>query len=260
MMMKLNDNQLERYARHIILREIGGAGQKRLLSSRVLVIGAGGLGSPVLLYLAAAGVGTLGIVDDDVVSLSNLQRQVLHSTPSIGRPKTNSATHALARLNPDVQVIPHRERLNGNNAEDIISTYDLVVDGSDNFPTRFLVNDTCFYLGKPLISAALGQFEGQLTTFRASEPDKPCYRCLFPQPPAPGLAPSCEEAGVLGAMAGVMGAMAGVEVIKEILGIGKSMAGRLLIYDALEGATRTVKFTKDPACALCSPKRRKVLG
>jgi len=254
--MSLNDHQLERYARHIILREIGGAGQKRLLAARVLVIGAGGLGSPLLLYLAAAGVGTIGIVDDDVVSLSNLQRQVLHSTPSVGRPKTTSATHAIARLNPDVSIIPHNERLTAKNAEMIISTYDIVADGSDNFETRFLVNDVCYQMGKPLVSAALGQFEGQLTTFRAFEDNKPCYRCLFPAPPARGLAPSCDEAGVLGAMAGVMGAMQGVEVIKEILGIGKSLSGRLLIYDALESTTRTIKFSKDPACLLCAPRRR----
>jgi adenylyltransferase/sulfurtransferase len=254
--MALNDHQLERYARHIILREIGGAGQQRLLKARVLVIGAGGLGSPLLLYLAAAGVGTIGIVDDDVVSLSNLQRQVLHSTPSIGRPKTTSAIHAIARLNPDVSVIPHAERLTDRNAEMIMSSYDVIADGSDNFLTRFLVNDVCFHLAKPLVSAALGQFEGQLTTYRAFEEGRPCYRCLFPAPPAPGLAPSCEDAGVLGAMAGVMGALQGVEVIKEILGIGKTLAGRLLIYDALESTMRTVKFNKDPACSLCAPRKR----
>lgn len=253
--MSLTDTQLERYARHIILREIGGAGQRRLLAAKVLVIGAGGLGSPLLLYLAAAGIGTLGVVDDDLVSLSNLQRQIIHPTPSVGRPKTQSAVHTLARLNPDVRVIPHAERLDATNVEDILSTYDIIADGSDNFPTRFLVNDACFALRKPLVSAAIGQFEGQLATFRAFEADKPCYRCLFPHPPAPGLAPSCEEAGVLGALAGVMGTLAATEVIKEVLGIGRSLAGRLLIYDALEASMRTVKFAKDPACALCAPKR-----
>ena len=258
-MKSLTDNQLERYARHIILKEIGGAGQKKLLASSVLVVGAGGLGSPLLLYLAAAGVGTLGIVDNDHVSLSNLQRQIIHPTTSVGRPKTQSAVHTLARVNPDVRVIPHPERLTESNAEDFIALYDIIADGSDNFATRFLLNDLCFELKRPLVSAAIGQFEGQLSTFRAWEPGKPCYRCLFPEPPPPDSVTSCAEAGVLGALAGVMGALQGVEVIKELLGLGRSLSGRLLLYDALEGAMRTIKFAKDPACPLCArpaPRKR----
>jgi adenylyltransferase/sulfurtransferase len=252
----LTDDQLDRYARHIILKEVGGAGQARLLRARVLLIGAGGLGSPMALYLAAAGVGTIGIVDDDAVSLSNLQRQVAHRTDAIGRPKTISAAEAIHALNPDVRVIRHTERLTPENAEALIGGYDVVADGSDNFATRFLVNDACYFAGRVLVSAALGQFEGQLSTFRAhvSGPDGrhgPCYRCLFPAPPPEGAAPSCAEAGILGAVAGVMGTIQATEVLKEILGIGESLSGRLLIYQALDTAFRTVRFAADPACALC---------
>lgn len=252
----LSDDQLDRYARHIILKEVGGAGQARLLRARVLLVGAGGLGSPLALYLAAAGIGTIGIVDDDAVSLSNLQRQVAHRTDAIGRPKTASAAEAIGALNPDVRVIRHAERLVPGNAAALIGGYDVVADGSDNFATRFLVNDACYFGGKTLVSAALGQFEGQLSTFKAHIRDAdgrhgPCYRCLFPAPPPEGAAPSCAEAGILGAVAGVMGTIQATEVLKEILGIGESLSGRLLIYQALDAAFRTVRFAPDPACALC---------
>jgi len=253
--MDFTDDQIERYARHIILRDIGGAGQQALLSAKVLVIGAGGLGSPLLMYLAAAGVGTIGIIDDDEVSLSNLQRQILHTTPDIGRQKVDSSRQSIADLNPDVTVITYDERLNTANALEIIGQYDVVADGSDNFATRFLVNDACHFTKVPLVFAAIGQFEGQLSTFKAfSSDDAPCYRCLFPAPPAQGVVPSCAEAGVLGALAGVMGALQGVEVIKEIVGIGDSMAGRLLIYDALSTRMRTIRLKPDPNCSLCSDK------
>lgn len=249
--MDFSDDQIERYARHIILKEIGGAGQQKLLAAKVLVVGAGGLGSPLLMYLAAAGVGTLGIVDDDTVSLSNLQRQILHHTADIGRPKTASAAESIAALNPDVTVMAHEERLTAANAIDLVSGYDLVADGSDNFETRFLVNDACYLAKVPLVSAAIGQFEGQLSTYRAFEGDNPCYRCVFPERPPPGTVPSCAEAGVIGALAGVMGSLQAVEVIKEITGIGQSMAGRLTIYDALDARFRTLRLRRDPGCALC---------
>lgn len=249
--MDFSDDQIERYARHIILKEIGGAGQQKLLAAKVLVVGAGGLGSPLLMYLAAAGVGTLGIVDDDTVSLSNLQRQILHQTADIGRAKTASAAETLGALNPDVKIILHEERLNAANALGLISGYDLVADGSDNFETRFLVNDACYLARTPLVSAAIGQFEGQLSTYRAFEGDNPCYRCVFPERPPPGTVPSCAEAGVIGALAGVMGSLQAVEVIKEITGTGLSMTGRLTIYDALDARFRTLKLRRDPGCALC---------
>jgi adenylyltransferase/sulfurtransferase len=249
--MEFSDDQIERYARHIILKEIGGTGQQKLLAARVLVVGAGGLGSPLLMYLAAAGVGTLGIVDDDTVSLSNLQRQIVHATPDIGRPKTASAAETVAALNPDVRVVVHEERLTAANAIALFSGYDLVADGSDNFETRFLVNDACYLARVPLVSAAIGQFEGQLSTYRAFEGDNPCYRCVFPERPPPGTVPSCAEAGVIGALAGVMGSLQAVEVIKEITGIGRSMTGRLTIYDALDARFRTLTLKRDPRCALC---------
>ena len=249
--MEFSDDQIERYARHIILKEIGGAGQQKLLAAKVLVVGAGGLGSPLLMYLAAAGVGTLGVVDDDVVSLSNLQRQILHQTDDIGRAKVDSATDTLKALNPDVTVIVHQERLTAANALALLGGYDLVADGSDNFETRFLVNDACYLAKVPLVSAAIGQFEGQLSTYRAYEDGQPCYRCVFPEKPPEGTVPSCAEAGVIGALAGVMGSLQAVEVIKEITGIGQSMAGRLTIYDALDARFRTLKLRPDPNCALC---------
>jgi adenylyltransferase/sulfurtransferase len=248
--MALSDEELERYARHIVLREVGGAGQARLKAARVLVVGAGGLGSPVLLYLAAAGVGTIGIVDFDEVSRSNLQRQIAHRTADIGRLKTRSATDAIAAINPHVTVIQHNTRLTAENALDIIGGYDIVADGSDNFATRFLINDACFFAKKILVSAAVTEFDGQLATFKAHDGAHPCYRCIFPEPP-PGTAPSCSETGVLGAAAGVMGTLQALEVLKEITGAGESLAGHLLIYDALSTTFRKVRVKRDPECALC---------
>jgi adenylyltransferase/sulfurtransferase len=249
--MPLTDAQLERYARHIVLKEIGGPGQQKLLNARVLVIGAGGLGAPCLMYLAAAGAGTLGVIDNDTVSLSNLQRQIIHDTASLGRPKVESAAERLRRINPDVRVIMHEERLNAANALDIVSGYDIVADGCDNFATRFLVNDACHFAGRPLVSAAVGQFEGQLATFKSHERDAegrplPNYRDLVPEAPPAGSVPACEEAGVLGALTGVMGSLQALEVIKEITGAGTSLAGRLLIYDALETRFRTIRLRWDP--------------
>jgi molybdopterin/thiamine biosynthesis adenylyltransferase len=253
--MKLDDTQLERYARHIVLKEIGGPGQQKLLKARVLVIGAGGLGSPCLIYLAAAGVGTLGIIDNDTVSLSNLQRQIAHGTGDVGRAKTESAAAAIRRINPDVCVVEHKERLTAANAIDIISQYDLVADGCDNFETRFLVNDACYFARVPLVSAAVGQFEGQVATFRAFERGddgrpKPNYRDFVGATPPPGSVPTCEEAGVMGALTGVVGSLQALEVIKEITGAGTSLAGKLLIYDALDTRFRTLTLKWDPKNAL----------
>lgn len=245
-------DELERYARHIILPEVGGAGQQRLKQARVLVIGAGGLGSPLLLYLAAAGIGTLGVVDDDTVSLSNLQRQVLHRTEDVGRRKTESAAVALAALNPHVRVVEHTARLDAANADALFAGYDLIADGSDNFETRFLVNDTCYRLGKTLVTAAILRFDGQLSTFKAHlGAPHPCYRCVFPEAPPPGSVPACSEAGVLGALGGVLGSLQALEVVKELLGLGDSLSGRLLLYDALRGDVRTVRLRRDPHCRLC---------
>lgn len=239
--MALSPEEIERYARHIVLPEVGGPGQQKLGRAKVLMVGAGGLGAPLLLYLAAAGVGTLGIVDDDTVSLSNLQRQIVHTTARLGEAKTASATRMLAAINPHVRVVEHRERLEAANALALIGQYDIVADGSDNFPTRYLVSDACYFARKTLVSAAVGQFDGQLSTFKPHEmsPDGtpwPSYRCLMGDLPPRGLFPACEEAGVLGALPGVVGAMQAMEVIKEILQIGDSLAGRLVMYDAL--ATR----------------------
>jgi len=248
--MSLSDDELERYARHIVLREVGGAGQAKLRAARVLVVGAGGLGSPAILYLAAAGVGTIGIADFDEVSLSNLQRQIAHRTADIGRLKTQSAADAARAINPGVNIEPHAVRLDASNALDLISRYDIVADGSDNFATRFLVNDACFFAKKTLVSAAVSEFDGQLATFRPHR-GEPCYRCIFPEAPPPGTAPSCSETGILGAAAGVMGTLQALEVLKEIIGVGESMAGRLLIYEALSARFRTVRVKPDPACRLC---------
>jgi adenylyltransferase/sulfurtransferase len=252
--MALSDNELERYARHIVLREVGGVGQAKLKAARVLVIGAGGLGSPLILYLAAAGVGTLGIVDFDQVSLSNLQRQIAYRTTDIGRPKTESARDAVAAINPEIALELHPVRLDAANAADLIARYDIVADGSDNFDTRFLVNDACYFAQKTLVSAAVTEFDGQLATYKPHAGDFPCYRCLFPEPPPPGTAPSCSETGILGAAAGVMGTLQALEVLKEILSLGESLAGKLLIYEALATRFRTVRVRPDPACLLCGPK------
>jgi molybdopterin/thiamine biosynthesis adenylyltransferase len=252
--MALSDEELERYARHIVLRQVGGTGQAKIRAARVLIVGAGGLGSPLALYLAAAGVGALGLVDDDTVSLSNLQRQILFQTSDVGRPKTEAAAKALGALNPGVTIEPHAVRLTAANAKALIGAFDIVADGSDNFDTRFLVNDTCFALGKTLVSAAVTEFEGQLATFKPHDKSAPypCYRCLFPEPPPPGTVPNCSETGVIGAAAGVMGSLAALEVLKEIGGFGESLAGRLLIYEALSARFRTVILRPDPACKLCS--------
>jgi adenylyltransferase/sulfurtransferase len=235
--MTLSKPEIERYARHLVMREVGGPGQAKLKAARVLVIGAGGLGSPLIQYLAAAGIGTIGIVDDDVVSLSNLQRQVIHGTPEIGEAKTMSAAGAVSRLNPHVSVEPHALRLTDANAGPLIARYDIVADGSDNFETRYAVSDACFRERKPLVTAALGVFDGSLTTIRGHERNadggwNPTYRCLFPTPPPPGTVPACSEAGVLGALAGVLGSLMAIEVMREIIGFGEGLVGRLLMVDA----------------------------
>ncbi len=251
--MDFSEDQIERYARHILLREVGGRGQEKLLASRALVIGAGGLGSPVLMYLAAAGVGTIGVVDDDRVDLSNLQRQIAHATPDIGRPKVESARDTVRALNPDVAFIAHDERLTATNAMDIIGGYDIVADGSDNFATRFLVNDACYFARVPLVSAAILRFDGQVATFRAWEEKKPCYRCVFREPPPEDTAQTCAEAGVLGALAGMVGGLQATEVLKELLSIGDSLAGHLVIIDGLNATFRKIAVKADPGCPLCGP-------
>ncbi|MEM8987758.1 MAG: molybdopterin-synthase adenylyltransferase MoeB [Pseudomonadota bacterium] len=251
--MPLTDTQLDRYARHIILKEVGGQGQQKLLNAKVLLIGAGGIGAPAALYLAAAGVGTLGIVDDDHVDLSNLQRQIMHDTDKIGDAKTDSAAAAVARLNPDVTVAPHPVRLTPDNAAVLIAPYDIVLDGSDSFETRFAVNAAAAATRTPLVSAAVGRFEGQVATFKpfaaGDGAPLPCYQCFVPD--APPDAETCEAVGILGAVAGVVGTLAAVEVLKEILGLGDSLAGRVLIYDALRTETRTVGLPPDPNCPVC---------
>lgn len=245
----LSSDEIERYARHIVLPEIGGPGQQRLKQARVLVVGAGGLGAPVLAYLAAAGVGTIGIVDDDTVSLSNLQRQVIHDTGAVGTAKTESAAAALKRLNPNVAVELHRVRLTAENAAELVSAYDLTVDGSDNFETRYLVADACAAVGRPLVHAAVGRFDGSITVLKPYESNdegkqNPSYRDLFPEPPPAGLVPSCAEAGVLGALTGVIGTLQAMETIKLIAGIGEPLIGRLLLYDALGARFDTVRYRR----------------
>ena len=250
----LNDDELARYARHLVLREVGGPGQAKIRKARVLIVGAGGLGSPAALYLAAAGVGTLGLVDDDAVSLSNLQRQILFRTADIGRPKVEAGGEALKALNPGVQIESHKMRVNAANVMALIAGYDVIADGSDNFPTRFLLNDACFFAKKPLVSAAVTEFEGQLATYKGHEPGYPCYRCLFPAPPPPGTVPNCSETGVLGAAAGVMGALQALEVLKEVAGLGTGLSGKILTYKALTAEFRTARLPRDPACPLCGTK------
>ncbi|WP_439572347.1 HesA/MoeB/ThiF family protein [Phreatobacter sp.] len=245
-------DELERYARHIVLREVGGPGQQRLRRARVLVIGAGGLGAPLLLYLAAAGVGTIGIVDDDAVALSNLQRQVIHRSEDVDVLKAESAANAIRRLNPHVEVVSHVLRLTAANAQDLVAGYDIVADGSDNFATRYAVSDACFHAGRPLVTAAVGTFDATLTTLRPHEtgPDgtpNPTYRCLFPQAPPPGTVPSCEVAGILGALTGIIGSMMALEVIREIVGFGEGLTGRLLMIDTRAMRFETVRYRWDPA-------------
>ena len=250
--MEFTEQQIQRYSRHIILQDVGGKGQLKLAKAKVLLIGAGGLGSPASLYLAAAGIGTIGLVDGDVVDLSNLQRQILHSTATVGHPKVESGKKTLAAINPEITIKAHHMNVDADNILGLISDYDIVLDGSDNFTTRFLVNDACFFAKKTLISASMFRFEGQLTTIKP-QAGYPCYRCLYPEPPPAGLVPNCQEAGVLGVLAGTMGILQASEAIKEILGIGETIADRLLIYDALEMKFRKVSRPKDPACRLCGP-------
>jgi molybdopterin-synthase adenylyltransferase len=249
--MALTPQEIERYARHIVLHDVGGPGQQKIRNARVLVVGAGGLGAPLLQYLAAAGVGALGIVDDDRVSLSNLQRQIIHGTQDVGRLKTQSAGEAVARINPHVRIETHATRLTVDNARALIGTYDIVADGSDNFATRYLVSDACYYERKPLVTAAVGGFDASLTTLRPFEKGadgkpNPTYRCLFPEPPPEGSAPSCEEAGVLGALTGVVGSMMALEVLREIVGFGESLVGRLLLIDTRMMRFETIRYAYDP--------------
>ncbi len=248
---KLTQEQKERYSRHILVPEIGLDGQLKLLDAKVLLLGTGGLGSPTALYLAAAGVGTIGLVDDDVVDASNLQRQVIHSTETIGEPKTESARHAIEALNPDVKVVEHNTRLDSSNVIELLEAYDIVVDGADNFPTRYLLNDASVRLGKPVVSASILAFDGQISTFVPHE--GPCYRCLYPTPPPPELAPSCGAAGVLGMLPGVMGLMQALEVFKLITGEGDPLIGRLLLFEALGTTFTELKVKRDPNCPICGP-------
>jgi molybdopterin/thiamine biosynthesis adenylyltransferase/rhodanese-related sulfurtransferase len=247
---RLSKEQMARYARQIALPQVGEEGQQRILDARVLCVGAGGLGSPTALYLAAAGVGTLGIIDNDKADLSNLQRQILHNETVVGRSKVDSARETLGRLNSEVQVRTYDTRLDSSNVMDIFKDYDIVVDGTDNFPTRYLINDACVFLGIPNVHGSIFHFDGQCTVFHHD--GGPCYRCLYPEPPPPELAPSCAEAGVLGAICGVVGTMQAVEVMKLIIGSGDSLAGRLLSFDALKMTVRELKVRRDPACPVCS--------
>ena len=248
-MIEFTDEQIERYSRHIILPEVGGAGQQKMLEARIILLGAGGLGSPAAYYLAAAGIGNLGIVDFDQVDLSNLQRQIIHSTERIGMLKTESAKKTIQALNPDVNVTLYNEKIDSSNILSIIKDYDYVVDGSDNFPTRYLVNDACVIENKTLIHGSIYRFEGQVTVFKPNS--GPCYRCLYPEPPPPGMSPNCQEGGVLGVLAGIIGNLQVVEVLKLILGIGEPLVGKLLIYDALKTEFRNLNLRKDASCPLC---------
>jgi adenylyltransferase/sulfurtransferase len=259
--MEFSESQIQRYARHIILGEIGVEGQARLLQASVLVVGAGGLGAPLLQYLAAAGIGRLGVIDDDTVDLSNLQRQVIHRSSDIGVAKVTSAARAIAALNPDVKVDAHRLRMTSENVASLVAGYDVIADGSDNFATRYLLNDACYFARRPLVSAAILRFEGQLTTHKAHlGAGHPCLRCLFASPPPPDQVPSCAAAGVLGALAGTMGSLQATEVVKELLGIGRSLSGRLLLYDALASEMRYLALAKSPDCPLCGTRPSIVAG
>ena len=244
----LTPEQVKRYSRHIIMGDVGSSGQRKLMQSKALIVGAGGLGSPSAVYLALAGVGTIGIVDFDVVDLSNLQRQILHHTSDVGRPKLQSARDNIHAYNPDVNVVMHEARLESDNAMDIIGQYDLVINGADNFATRYLVNDACYLLGKPLVDGSILIFDGQTTVFI---PGQGCYRCLFPSPPPPGMVPNCAEAGVLGALTGLVGSIQATEALKLFLGIGESLTSRLVLIDALSMSFREVKLKRNPECPLC---------
>jgi sulfur-carrier protein adenylyltransferase/sulfurtransferase len=249
----LTNEEIERYSRHLILPEVGVEGQLKLKNARVLLVGTGGLGAPMALYLSAAGAGTLGLVDFDVVDRSNLQRQVIHGTGDVGRKKVESAAAAIAEINPNVRVVKHELALSSENALDIVKDYDIVADGTDNFPTRYLVNDACVLLNKPNVYGSIFRFEGQASVFAVE--DAPCYRCLYPEPPPPGLVPSCAEGGVLGILPGIIGLIQATEVVKLILGQGESLKGRLLLYDALAMRFRELKLRKDPECPICGPHR-----
>lgn len=251
--MQLREDQIQRYSRNILLAEIGGTGQQRLLDARVLIVGAGGLGSPLALYLAAAGVGTIGIVDDDIVELSNLQRQIAHTTVRVGQGKVGSLADTLGALNPDVRVETHPVRLDAGNVAALVGAYDLVCDGSDNFDTRYLLADACVRAGRVLVAAAVLRFDGQLSVH---PPDGPCLRCLYPEPPDPGSVPSCGEAGILGSVTGVMGTLQATETLKVILGIGETLAGRVLSWDALSGRFAEFRLPRDPDCPLCGERHR----
>jgi molybdopterin/thiamine biosynthesis adenylyltransferase/rhodanese-related sulfurtransferase len=258
---ELTEAQRERYSRHILLPEVGESGQVKLLKSKMLLLGAGGLGSPAIMYLAAAGVGTLGIVDADVVDASNLQRQIVHATSRVGTAKVDSAATTVAELNPDVKVVPHKERLTSANVERLFADYDVIVDGTDNFPTRYLVNDASVFMGKPVVHGSIFRFDGQATTFmpekaanRLGVAAGPCYRCLYPEPPPPHLAPSCQEAGVLGILCGIVGTIQATEAIKIVLGKGSTLAGRLLTYDSLNMKFRELRLRRSPECPVCGPK------
>lgn len=251
-LMRFSDTQEQRYSRHILLPEVGGRGQEKLLHARVLIIGAGGLGSPVAMYLAAAGVGTIGLIDGDVVDLSNLHRQILHRTPDVDRPKVASAQAKLTALNPDVTVVPHHERLTADNALTLFKEYDLVIDGTDNFPTKFLANDAAVFAKRPLVHGGILRFVGQVMTILPGK--SACYRCIFKEPPPAGLVPSCQEAGVLGALAGVIGTIQATEALKLILGLPRPLTGRLLTYDALTSTFREVTVRRNPKCPLCGER------
>lgn len=247
--MRFTEEQIERYSRHILLPEVGGIGQQKIMEARVLVVGAGGLGSPAAFYLGAAGVGTLGIVDHDRVDISNLQRQILHSTKDIGRLKTDSAQEKITALNPDVEIRAHCLKLSSENIMEIIKDYDVIIDGSDNFPTRYLINDASVLANKPVVHGSIFRFEGQATVFKPGE--GPCYRCLFPMPPPPGLIPNCQEAGVLGVLPGLIGTIQAVETLKLILKVGDTLVGRLLLYDSLSMKFHEVVVKRDPNCLIC---------
>ncbi len=250
--MNFTNEQIERYSRHIILPEVGGEGQQKIMDGKVLVLGAGGLGSPAAFYLAAAGVGKLGIVDNDKVDITNLQRQILHFTDDIGKAKTDSAKEKLAKLNPDIEIKTYQIKVTSENISDLIKDYDVVVDGTDNFPTRFLVNDACYFEKKPLVHGAILRFEGQVMTILPDE--GPCYRCIYREPPPPGLVPSCQQAGVIGSVAGIVGSIQANEAIKILIGKGKTLSGRLLVIDAFETNFRQMKTKKDKQCPICGEK------
>jgi len=253
--LDFSEDEIRRYSRHILLQDVGGIGQAKLKAAKVLLVGAGGLGSPLALYLAAAGIGRIGIIDHDTLELSNLQRQIAHTTSRIGQPKATSAAETARAINPEIRVDTYTERLTPANVADLVAEYDLICDGTDNFSTRFLIADACVLGRRTLVSAAVLRFEGQLSVFKPhAHTDGPCYRCLYPAPPPPGLVPSCSEAGVLGAVTGVMGTLQATEVLKEILGIGDTLSGKLLVWDALASRFRTIRLRKDPRCPLCGPE------